>query len=252
MEIIEIKSFSEIIDTFISGYDCGHFVFRGVCDKDNHKLIPSVGRIDTDILCGLTIQDYELETLSRFKLRAKSEITIAPDNEWEWLALAQHHGLPTRLLDWSTSPLIALYFATKPEIDHAGKIKPCGQNGGAVYAMHTCQYLDIEHCAPSPFDHDMHGIFYPPHITKRISGQYGIFSFQPDPTVEFQQGFPENAGNYIHKLEFSQAVGEEIQKALYLLGIRHESVFPDLDGFTHDLKVKFNVMQCHTLNTMCY
>lgn len=252
MEILQIKSFSEIMEKFLSDYNCGHFVFRGVCDKTKDKLIPSVGRIDTDILCGISIEQYEIETLSRFKLRANAEVIPQPKNDWEWLALAQHHGLPTRLLDWTTSPLIALYFATKPEIDSKGTIKPCCEHGGAVYAMHTCKYLDTEHCAPFPFDYDKHGLFYPPHVTKRISGQYGIFSIQPDPTKEFQEGFPNDEGNYIYKLEFENEVSSEIQKSLYILGVRHESIFPDLDGFTHDLKVKFNIMQCHTINSLCF
>lgn len=252
MNTIEINSFSEVIQKFLTDYNCGHFVYRGVCDRINDKLIPSVGRIDTSILCGLSIDKYEIETLSRFKMRANAEVTVQPKNDWEWLALAQHHGLPTRLLDWTSSPLIALYFATKPEIDYKGIIKPCRKNGGAVYAMHTCQYLDTENCAPSPFEYDKHGLFYPSHVTKRISGQYGLFSIQPDPTKEFQEGFPNNKGNSIYKLEFDSSVSTEIQKSLYILGVRHESIFPDLDGFTHDLKVKFNVMQCHTINSLCY
>jgi FRG domain len=251
MEIVQINSFLEIIQKFTNEYNCGHFVFRGVCDRLHHKLIPSVGRINTNMLCGDSISDYETETLKRFKLRANAEVDSQPNNDWEWLALAQHHGLPTRLLDWTTSPLIALYFATKPETDFQGLLKPLCDNGGAIYAMHTCKYLDTEICAPSPFNYYKHGIFYPRHITKRISGQFGLFSIQPDPTKEFQDDFPNNEENNIYKIEFDKNVATEIQKSLYLLGVRHESIFPDLDGFTHDLKIKFNIMQCHTINSLC-
>lgn len=251
MKEIKISSFDQILKEFLSKFDCGHFIFRGVTDKKNHKLIPSVGRINKDVLCNLSIKEYEEETLERFKLRANAEVDCQPENNWEWLALAQHHGLPTRLLDWTTSPLIALYFATKPEVDYTGTVKECNPSGGAVYTMHTCKYIDIENCAPDPFEHDEHGIFYPPHITKRISGQFGIFSIQPNPEEEFQKGFPNNEGNELFKLTFDSKVASEIQRSLYLLGIRHESVFPDLDGFTHDLKVKFNFMHCHTINKLC-
>ena len=252
MNIISTNSFAELIQKFTTEFSCGHYVFRGVCDSINHKLIPSIGRINTEMLCGLTIKEYETETLKRFKLRANAETSPQPKNDWEWLALAQHHGLPTRLLDWTTSPLIALYFATKPETNNYGSLKPLCENGGAVYAMHTCRYIDTELCAPFPFDYEKHGIFYPPHVTKRISGQFGLFSTQPDPSKEFQVGFPNDEGNSIYKIEFNSSVASEIQKSLYVLGVRHESIFPDLDGFTHDLKVKFNLMQCHTINSFCY
>lgn len=252
MKIIQIKSFNDIIEKFTNEFNCGHFVFRGVCDRVNHKLIPSVGRINADMLCDLTIEDYEREILNRFKLRANAEVDIKPENDWEWLALAQHHGLPTRLLDWTTSPLISLYFATKPETDFQGMLKPLCENGGAIYVMHTCQYLDIEDCSPNPFEIHKHGIFYPKHVTKRISSQFGLFSIQPKPSEEFQTNFPKSEGNYITKLEFDSKVASEIQKSLYILGVRHESIFPDLDGFTHDLKVKFNVMQCHTIDRICF
>ena len=147
---------------------------------------------------------------------------------------------------------MALYFATKPETDFQGLLKPICDNGCAVYAMHTCKYLNGKTSSDSPFGAEHHGIFYPSHVTKRISGQFGLFSIQPDPTKEFQEGFPNNEGNSINKIEFNKDVATEIQKILYLLGIRHESIFPDLDGFTHDLKVKFNIMECHKLDKLSY
>jgi hypothetical protein len=251
METIKIDSLEKLIELVTTGdFSCGHVVFRGVTDSKNHKLIPSVGRIDQSILCGLSISDYERETLNRFKLRANSEITPQPKDDWEWLALAQHHGLPTRLLDWTSSPLIALYFATKPEIQDDGKLKKCNENGGAIYAFHTCSYLDTS-CSGPPTDFSGFGLFYPSHITRRITGQFGLFSIQPDPTKELNEVIDENEGNWIKKIEFSRETAQQIQRRLYLLGIRHETVFPDLDGFTFDLKVKFNVTSCHTVKNLC-
>lgn len=250
LKTVQVQSFAEIIKLFLEEYSCGHVVFRGASDCLNHRLIPSVGRLNPSLLCGMSIQDYEIETLNRFKQRANAEANPKPDNDWEWLALAQHHGLPTRLLDWTSSPLIALYFATKPEVAPDGTLRDCNKNGGSVYAMHTCNYLDTS-CGYDPFEYDQHGLFYPTHVTKRISGQFGLFSIQPDPQKEFQEDFPENEGNWVHKIEFTHEVAMEIQQSLYLLGIRHESIFPDLDGFTYDLKVKFNVMQCHMINKIC-
>ncbi|PIE45826.1 MAG: hypothetical protein CSA45_01615 [Gammaproteobacteria bacterium] len=251
MKEIKVKSFTELLKLITSGnYACGHYVYRGVSDAKNHKLIPTVGRIDEEIFCDLTIEEYELETLKRFKLRASPEISPSPKDDWEWLAIAQHHGLPTRLLDWTSSPLIALYFATKPNILHNGRVEECNQNGGAIFVLHTCGYIDTT-CLYSPFDFTEYGLFYPPHITKRITGQFGLFSIQPNPKIELQEGFEDGEARVITKINFDCKVAEEIQRKLYLLGVRHETVFPDLDGFSYDLKMKFNITSCHTADNHC-
>jgi len=251
MEEIEIVSLSQAVGLLSSGeFATGQVVYRGVSDVERHTLIPSVGRIDPAILCGMSIPKYEQETLERFKLRANSEVSPQPRNDWEWLALAQHHGMPTRLLDWTTSPLVALYFATKPAFDSRSRLLPCCRDGGAVYAMHTREYLDVS-CLVSPLDFEDHALFYPPHVTRRITGQFGVFSIQPDPTRKFEEGFCKGENRWITRLRFSAEVAKEIQRSLYLIGIRHETVFPDLDGFTYDLQVKFNLVECQMRDNRC-
>ncbi len=250
IKIINAKSFLEIIQVLLSDeLNCGHVVFRGIADKKNHKLIPSFGRIKEEAT-GFDLKQYEFETLARFILRANADVNPKPHNDWEWLALAQHHGLPTRLLDWTSSPLIALYLSTKPSLKPDGTIENCNENGGTIYCMHTCNYINTD-VEANPFSYEHHGLFYPMHVTKRISGQCGLFSIQPDPSKEFHVGFPFSEANSLIRIQFSKKVSSEIQKKLYLLGIRHESIFPDLDGFTYDLIVKFNLTSCHAIDKLC-
>ena len=244
MKNIEIDSFLDFIKIMTKEHNCGHWVYRGVTDQIEHSLIPSVGRIGKFDDEFYDFKENEEELLNKFKLRSYGQLKHYPKNDWEWLTLAQHHGLPTRLLDWSSSPLVAAYFATKPEIDGKGKIKECCVNGGAIYAVHFCEYIDTERNS-SPFDVEHHGFFYPPHISERVSGQSGLFSVQPNPKEEFNIGFEEEFEEEIEKIIFSKEVAYEIQTSLYFLGIRQGNLFPDLEGFAHDLKTQFGISDCH-------
>lgn len=235
MQIVKVTSFLHFIEIVATKNCCGHFVYRGVADSINHKLIPSIGRAN-----GYLLPD-EQEILDSFKKRAYNSLQKHPNSDWEWLALAQHHGLPTRLLDWSSSPLVAAYFATKPEIDeNSGKVKPCCPNGSAVYGLHFCSYLNTDTHA-NPFQINRSGIFIPPHITERISGQAGLFSIQPDPLVEYN---PDSDGE-LTKYEFDSTVASDIQSGLHFLGVREDSIFPDLDGFTRGIRTKHAISECH-------
>ena len=66
----------------------------------------------------------ESELLRDFKRQALQYLARDLQNDWDWLALAQHHGLPTRLLDWTTNALVALWFAVEqpPEEDANGAV----------------------------------------------------------------------------------------------------------------------------------
>lgn len=83
------------------------FWFRGHRNS-GYRLSPSALRVGS-------FRDTESIMLKRFMQDAQSFLVDAPTDKWEWLFLAQHHGVPTRLLDWSENALVALYFACERE-----------------------------------------------------------------------------------------------------------------------------------------
>ena len=251
MQIIQIDSFNDFIGRCTGEeFGCGHVVYRGVQDASKHKLIPSVGRVDRfkhDDVTGLTAEQHEKEILHAFRLRAAALVSPIPKGKWEWLALAQHHGLPTRLLDWTVSPLVALYFATEPTIDaRTGALNHPEAEYAGVYALHDCSYMNLRENR-NPFTCKKSGIVLPPHVTPRITGQGGVFTIQPDPAEELQHSFEskDDETRWIKLYRFDTDLVREIQRTLHLLGIRRSLLFPDLDGIAREIKVRHNLADCY-------
>jgi hypothetical protein len=159
---------------------------------------------------------HERLALDDFVREARPHLGHTPTTPLEWLAIAQHHGMSTRLLDWTESILVAAYFATR----NANAL-------GLVYGVEDLPNV-TKRDERNPFAAARVGIYRPPHITSRIPSQRSVLTLHPRPTEEFR---PRGLREWF----IAPPACAEIKTVLDACGVNESSLFPDLDGLSRHI-----------------
>lgn len=204
---------------------------------------------------GGTVLRQEQHLLRNFRKYAHRD-AVPGDVVWNWLALAQHHGLPTRLLDWSFSPYVGLHFVTEntDRFDADGVlwcfdyVRLASQLPEPLRRILEAEGSDVftaemlSRVAPSleklrelagaePFP-----VFLePPSLDDRIVNQFALFSLMSDPTTRHDDWLQHHPG-LCHKIVIPAGLKWEVRDKLDQANLTERVLFPGLDGLSRWLK----------------
>jgi hypothetical protein len=190
----------------------------------------------------------ELHLLRNFRKYAHGQ--VEGGNIWHWLALAQHRGLPTRLVDWTYSPLVALHFATAnlARMDEDSSVWTVnfveanrslpprlrrllereGSDTATVEMLGAFSSLaDLDRLSRKPFV-----LFVePPSLDPRIANQFALFSLMPRPESRIDQWLASTP-QLARRIIIPASLKWEVRDKLDQLNINERVLFPGLDGLT--------------------
>ncbi len=196
-------------------------LFRGQPVKGN--LLPSIARQNPKY----DSTQLERTMLDQFRLMGASLLLNVEKTQFELLIVAQHFGLKTRLLDWTSNPLVALYFACSDE-----------EGGDAFVYSLSAETMTQDVFEKDPFGLPRTRIFRPPMNNPRIIAQQGWFTIhrysdKSDGFVPLERN--KDTKDYLDEVRIAGSAKTDLLKALAGHGISSHTLFPDLNGLTQHL-----------------
>jgi len=240
-EVLYEGSWQERLGRFRSRY-----AFRGQSEVVE-ELTSSLARLGAP-------PEVEGHLLRNFRKYAQRE--AAPgDSIWNWLAVAQHHGLPTRLLDWTFSPYVALHFATEHtekyhldgviwQVDYVAtnqllpeRLKEILRDEGSD--VFTAEMLARASATLAGFDRLAAGefvaFFEPPSLDERIVIQFALFSLMSGPHANLKAWLDEHPRMF-RRVVLPASLKWEVRDKLDQANITERVLYPGLDGLSRWLR----------------
>ena len=236
--------------------------FRGVA-KSSHRLLPSLYR-HSKKKKPEEIARLERDTMVWFRQRSIPFSGVSLVNDWDALFYMQHHRVPTRLLDWSESPFIGLYFAIMSSyinVDKNGNLK--FDEDAAVWILdpvawnrHALGHQSFDGGVLVTKDQELNGYLpndtfakmnnhavalYGAHNSARIVAQRGVFSIFGQNLDSMDEAYVKTTfpKGCLTKIVLEKAVLVAFRKSILSYGITESVVYPDLDGLASEMRRHF-------------
>ncbi len=254
---VESTNWTEVIindwsqfEKFINTHNPKRWIFRGQCNQkwkltttyvrgyqEIQKIYEESGREE------ISHRDaFEQLIVQQFKSQAHLYLDFEPKSDLEWLSLMQHYGSPTRLIDWTFSPYIAMFFALS---QGTGISSIFSLNQDKINKFYR-QKTDVKELSDIIFNDRRFKdafifAFEPEHKNKRMVKQQGLFvvpsnNFEPiDKIMENDKIIGDSS--YGIKLIIPSKHRFDYLKKLKKMNITYDTLFPDIEGFCKSLKL---------------
>ena len=223
-----VHSLNDFIDQidFVEMLSLGDaIVFRGQPVKGN--LLPRIARTNSNV----DMKGQEKDVLAQLRLQGASLIDDADQSDLDLLVLAQHYGLKTRLLDWTSNPLAALWFACSD----------AREGDVYVYALDVYDFLDKDIYSKDPYGLPKTRLFQPRLNNPRIVAQQGWFtlhSFAAKSRRFVALEKNREIKDHLHEYRINSKQRPDILRMLERLGISAKTMFPSLGGLCQYFNTK--------------
>jgi len=281
-----INEFSEVLEyiqksppwtrnVIYRGHDCAGYKLTSTLER----LVEKLNKAGSERIGGITHHPHTLKSaedwlLSEFRRGVRHHYDVGLDDKDRlgWLALMQHHGAPTRLLDWTLSPYVALYFAVQPgraecavwahspsilddwcmaietaaDVDEATRKKLFPMTRKLITSNSD---IEERHDIINKLLHSGTANKYslatfirPFHLNLRVTAQQGVFAVPLSDEIPLERCLlqsvlmSKSGGALMHKITIKDYSRTQILRELKLMNITHETLFPGLDGFAKSLQ----------------